>query len=139
MDTTLNHLLDGVRADGTVVTVGLVDLDHFKRINDTQSHAVGDAVLRHVADLLQEAVEDVDEGLAARMGGEEFLLLLPGLDRSTAVALLERLRRRIAEYRWSTVQDGVTVTASIGVASAPEDELERSALSAHAYRSLYAD
>jgi diguanylate cyclase (GGDEF)-like protein len=138
MDTTLSSLLDGVRADGTVVTVGLVDLDHFKRINDTQSHAVGDEVLRHVADLLKEAVEHLDEGLASRMGGEEFLLLLPGLDRAAGVALLERLRRRIAEYQWSAVQDGVTVTASIGVASAPEDELERSALIAHADRNLYA-
>jgi two-component system, cell cycle response regulator len=138
LDSQLHQLLDRVRADGTVVSVGLVDLDHFKRINDTQSHAVGDEVLRHVATLLQEAVEDVDDGLAARMGGEEFLLLLPGLDRSTAVALLERLRRRIAEYQWSSVQDGVLVTASIGVASAPEDEVERGALIAHADRNLYA-
>jgi two-component system cell cycle response regulator len=138
LDNQLGRLLDGVRADGTVVTVGLVDLDHFKRINDTQSHAVGDEVLRQVAALLQEAVEGVDDGLAARMGGEEFLLLLPGLDRSAAVALLDRLRRRIAEYRWSTVQDGVLVTASIGVASAPEDEVERGALIAHADSNLYA-
>jgi two-component system, cell cycle response regulator len=138
MDSRLNQMLDDVRADGAVVTVGLVDLDHFKRINDTQSHAVGDQVLREVAALLQAAVEDVDDGLAARMGGEEFLLLLPGLDRRAGLALLERLRNRIADYPWATVQEGVLVTASIGLASAPEDELERGALIAHADRNLYA-
>jgi two-component system cell cycle response regulator len=138
MDSQLNELVERVRADGTVVTVGLVDLDHFKRINDTQSHAVGDQVLREVAVLLQEAVADVENGLAARMGGEEFLLLLPGLDRRAGVELLERLRGRIADHAWSTVHEGVVVTASIGVASAPEDETERGALIAHADRNLYA-
>ena len=137
LDTQLTNLLDAARTDGSVVTIGLVDLDHFKRINDTQSHAVGDEVLRHVSVLLQEAVRDVDDALAARMGGEEFLILLPGLDRSAGVALMEALRRRIADYPWSSVQEGVTVTASIGVASAPADEVERSPLIAHADRNLY--
>jgi diguanylate cyclase (GGDEF)-like protein len=120
-----------------VLTVGLVDLDHFKRINDTQSHAVGDEVLRQVARLLEAAVQDLAGGLAARMGGEEFLVLLPGLDRRAAVARLELLRGQIAGHPWSAVSDGVAVTASIGVASAPEDAAERGALIAHADKNLY--
>jgi diguanylate cyclase (GGDEF)-like protein len=137
MDTELNQLLQRAEANGSVLTVGLVDLDHFKRINDTQSHAVGDEVLRQVARLLEAAVQDLAGGLAARMGGEEFLVLLPGLDRRAAVARLELLRGQIAGHPWSAVSDGVAVTASIGVASAPEDAAERGALIAHADKNLY--
>jgi two-component system cell cycle response regulator len=138
LDSRLDDLLDGVHVSGRVLTIGLVDLDHFKRITDTLSHAVGDEVLRRVAGLLQAAVDGVDDGLAARMGGEEFLLLLPGVDRAAGVARLERLREQIAGHRWVDVSDRVVVTASIGVATAPDDEVDRSALVAHADRNLYA-
>ena len=82
-------------------------------------------------------MQDLAGGLAARMGGEEFLVLLPGLDRRAAVARLELLRGQIAGHPWSEVSDGVAVTASIGVASAPEDAAERGALIAHADKNLY--
>ena len=138
LDGRLDDLLARVDVRGSVLTIGLVDLDHFKRVNDTLSHAVGDEVLRRVAGLLQAAVEDVEDGLAARMGGEEFLLLLPGFDRREGVARLERLRMEIAAHPWVEVGDRVAVTASIGVASAPEDAAERSALVAQADFNLYA-
>jgi diguanylate cyclase (GGDEF)-like protein len=137
LDARLLELLEQVETDGSHLTVGLVDLDHFKRINDTRSHAVGDEVLRQVAELLQTAAEEVPGGLAARMGGEEFLVLLPGIDRATGVERLDALRRRIAGHPWAPVTDGIAVTASIGVASAPVDERERGALLALADENLY--
>jgi two-component system, cell cycle response regulator len=137
MDNQLTEMLAEVQENGMQLTIGLLDLDHFKRINDTWSHAVGDEVLRRVAGILRTAAAGVEGGLAARMGGEEFLLLLPGVDRREGAERLNRLRREIAGYAWSDVTEGVTVTVSIGVAAAPEDGTERGALLALADRNMY--
>ncbi|CAN5476631.1 hypothetical protein BH10ACT10_BH10ACT10_03530 [soil metagenome] len=137
LDNRLAELLDEAATGGTQLTVGLVDLDHFKRINDTRSHAVGDEVLRQVAVLLQEAAAEVEGGLAARMGGEEFLVLLPGADRADAIERLDRLRVAIEAHPWDAVSEGITVTASIGIASSPSDEVDRKALLALADTNLY--
>jgi len=127
LDGRIEELLGRVSQDGSSVTLGLIDLDHFKRINDTLSHAVGDEVLRVVAGLLNAAVSAVDGGVAARVGGEEFLLVLP-VERAEGLKRLESLRQEIAAHPWSEVATGVAVTASIGVATAPEDGVERAAL-----------
>jgi diguanylate cyclase (GGDEF)-like protein len=115
----------------------LVDLDHFQRINDTRSHAVGDEVLRQVAGLLQSATGELPGGIAARMGGEEFLVLLPGMDRAEGTERLERLRRDIAAHPWADVTDGISVTVSVGVASAPTDATARADLLSVADENLY--
>ena len=94
-------------------------------------------MLRQVAVLLQAAAEEVEGGLAARMGGEEFLVLLPGIELAAGIERLDRLRATIATHSWADVGEGVTVTASIGVASAPVDDVERAALLAIADRNLY--
>ena len=137
LDSRLAELLAEVETAGTRLTVGLVDLDHFKRINDTRSHAVGDEVLRQLAGLLQAVVGESEAGLAARMGGEEFLVLLPGTDHAGGVERLERLRQDIAAHAWTDVTDGVSVTVSIGVASAPTDATDRAELLSVADRNLY--
>lgn len=137
LDERLEELLDPAQADIPRLAVGLVDLDHFKRINDTRSHAVGDEVLRQVAEILQDQAGQVDGGLAVRMGGEEFLVLLPDVDRNTGIHVLERIRDEIASHGWSEVTDGLKVTASVGVASTPEDGLERRELLELADRNLY--
>ncbi len=128
LDARLQELLGDLADHRTPVTLGLVDLDHFKRINDTRSHAVGDEVLRRIAVLLQASAEQVEGGLAARMGGEEFLVLLPGVGREEGLKRLEVLRSEIAVYDWDEVTDGVPVTASIGLAGAPDDAEDREAL-----------
>jgi len=94
----------------------LVDLDHFKEVNDTHGHAGGDEVLRAVADVLAEVCRDVD--LAARVGGEEFAILLPETDAHGAERVAERARGRIAEdHHRAPSGAGFRITASAGVAS----------------------
>jgi two-component system, cell cycle response regulator len=137
METQLSELLVIVVEDRAQLTVGLVDLDHFKRINDTRSHATGDEVLRQVAGILAAAAREVDDGLAVRLGGDEFLLLLPGVDRNDGIERLERVRTDIAAFQWAEVTDGMAVTVSIGSASAPEDGIDLAALLAFADENLY--
>ena len=105
------------------MSVALVDLDHFKRINDTLGHHIGDAVLRGVAAVLQSALPaDGNRALggsfAARMGGEEFLLVLVDSEHEQAAALAEDLRAAIAGHPWGELTGTVPVTASIGVSTA---------------------
>ena len=121
IDEQLSQLL-GAGLSATPVSVALVDLDHFKRINDTFGHDVGDAVLRRIATLLQSAVPaDSDRALggsfAARMGGEEFLLVLVDTEADRAAALAENLRATIADHPWGELTGTLPVTASIGVTS----------------------
>ncbi len=137
MDNVLGDVLTRVSRGEGQLTVGLVDLDHFKRVNDTRSHAVGDEVLRRVARILEQEAGRVAEGLAVRMGGEEFLVLLPDVGHDHAVELLEGVRRAVASYPWDEVTDGIPVTASIGVASAPCHAADRRALLEVADQNLY--
>jgi len=118
--------------------VALLDLDHFKRVNDLRSHQIGDRVLARVARLLTTAAADVPGGWVARMGGEEFLLVLPDTEEAPASRLLDRVRREIEAHPWDDLTAGVPVTASIGWASAPLDGAERALLLSRADMSLYA-
>jgi len=103
--------------------VALLDLDHFKQVNDLFSHAVGDEVLCQVAELLQGVT-----GHAGRQGGEEFLLLLMcGLDE--AVRACEAIRQDLEAYAWQTVASGLRVTTSIGVTQLRSGDTATSAVS----------
>jgi diguanylate cyclase (GGDEF)-like protein len=137
MDSFLAELLEQVEHHEGRLTIGLVDLDHFKRINDTRSHAVGDEVLRVVAGILRQEADRVTNGLAVRMGGEEFLVLLPDVDREGGVKHLESLRHELSSHRWDEITNGIPVTASIGIAAAPDDGFERRALLEVADQNLY--
>ncbi|GGS46256.1 hypothetical protein GCM10010156_01170 [Planobispora rosea] len=117
VDEHLPGLLADAAATGGAVTVALVDLDHFKRINDTCSHDVGDQVLVAIAKML-DSVPPCDTGVsgfAARMGGEEFLLVLTGMSPTAAVARMEDLRASIAARSWTSITGELPVTVSIGV------------------------
>ncbi|MDD5330323.1 MAG: diguanylate cyclase [Sulfuricella sp.] len=93
----------------------ILDLDHFKRINDTYGHATGDAMLSHVAALMRDDLRKID--MAGRVGGEEFAFILPGTNLAGAQIFAERLRGRVEET--PLAQDGRTIpiTVSIGVAA----------------------
>ena len=122
IDEQLAALLGPGSLPAASLSIALVDLDHFKRINDTFGHDVGDAVLRRVADLLQAAVpadgaRALGGSFAARMGGEEFLLVLVDTPPERAAALAEDLRSAIAGHPWEDVTGDLPVTASIGVST----------------------
>lgn len=100
------------------MTLIYVDLDHFKKLNDTLGHPAGDAALKHVARLLEAAVRSRD--LVARIGGEEFAVWLPGTGLSAGLEVAERIRRSIADkpVKWEGV--AYPLTTSCGIASCPE-------------------
>lgn len=103
------------RRQGGATTLLLLDLDHFKRVNDTYGHPAGDAVLRHVAALMADTVRSTD--LVGRLGGEEFIVLLPGTPGDAARFLAEKLRYRIAANPavWQDLM--IQTNVSIGLSS----------------------
>jgi diguanylate cyclase (GGDEF)-like protein len=140
VDEELPALLARAEASGAPVTVALADLDHFKRINDTLSHEVGDLVLGTVGGLLRSYVAGVSRAaFAARLGGEEFLVVLPGTAPDEAELHLDALRLLVRAHSWVPVTGGHPVTVSIGAAVAvPPGLPAKPALMACADRSLYA-
>ena len=128
VDEHLSILLSLLREGGAPVAIAMIDVDHFKRINDTLSHEVGDDVLRTLGRIMTQAVEPVPGGIAARLGGEEFLLILPAHDAAAAGALCEKVRLDVAGHDWSHIAVGLRVTVSLGVALAPDDAATSSSL-----------
>lgn len=121
LDERLSTLRDG---GSDKVCVALVDVDHFKLVNDTYGHAVGDAVLRTLVAIMRAEIDArVPDGFCARYGGEEFALVLPRPADADAVALCESIRARIEAHDWSAVAAELRVTASVGLACLePDDE-----------------
>lgn len=138
IDDHLGRLCVTVAELGDPLTVALIDLDHFKQVNDTLSHAVGDRVLCQVADLLSQEASAVDGGVAARLGGEEFVLILPGSDLVAVGGVLEQVRAAVAQHDWTPLTGGIPITISIGAVTAPDEGVERSSLLARADERLYA-
>ncbi len=102
--------------DGGSFCLAILDLDHFKSINDRFGHETGDRVLVRVAALLCEVLRQSDT--VVRSGGEEFLMLMAATEMRAATACCERIRRRISEEPWERLAPGLAVSASIGVACA---------------------
>jgi diguanylate cyclase (GGDEF)-like protein len=100
------------------ITLLMIDVDHFKQVNDQFGHAIGDRVLRVIADLMRENCRYAD--LPARYGGEEFILALPQTERAIGLIVAQRLNIAVEEYDWRRIQSGLGVTVSIGVATTAE-------------------
>ncbi|MES1925364.1 GGDEF domain-containing protein [Salinisphaera sp. T31B1] len=120
---------------GTPFAVLIVDLDFFKQVNDSHGHAVGDIVLRTIADVIRRQVGSED--LAARLGGEEFAVLLVDCDRRDARARADRLCRSIADTHTRHGSDAIRVTASIGIGCVDVDGNEFDSLFSAADARLY--
>lgn len=132
IDVRLPALLTDATARGVPLVAAIVDIDHFKRINDSCSHAIGDQVLVTVAGLLLDAVSggpDGCAGFAARLGGDEFLIVFTELALGAAVSRLEELCAAVVDQPWPILIGDLPVTLSVGVAAAghpqrPADLLE---------------
>jgi diguanylate cyclase (GGDEF)-like protein len=104
----------------------MLDIDHFKHVNDTYGHATGDLVLSRFAETIRNAIRPTD--VLARLGGEEFALLLPATVISVAAEIAERLRGLVADMRVETPHGDLAITVSLGCATAlPKGDLLRSA------------
>lgn len=130
LQSTLERELARSQRDGSVVSLIMLDLDHFKQLNDEHGHPAGDAVLREVSGLLAEHCREFDT--PARYGGEEFAVVLPGCDTATAYGIAERLRVAIRDTHTT-----VSVTTSCGVATAPAHGRDANALIQAADDALY--
>ena len=98
------------------VCVALVDVDHFKLVNDTYGHAVGDSVLRTLVTLMRDGIDGpAPDGFCARYGGEEFALVLGGANAEDAVSTCEGIRARVEGHDWSAIAPDLRVTVSVGV------------------------
>lgn len=131
-------MLAGDLGPGTLderLAVVTLDIDHFTSVDDRFGHAAGDVVLTAVARLLQASVRDGDT--AVRLGGEEFLVLLPGADRAQALRRAEEMRRGVAAVVHALGGEQVRVTISAGVAVRPDDAASVEALFEAADRALY--
>ncbi len=124
-----------------VLSLIILDIDHFKAVNDTYGHQSGNEILCELASRLNKLVGS--RGTVARYGGEEFVILLPEVDKEEAYQLAEMIRQSIANWPFTLLQSleltqqQVKITASIGVATAPEDAEDPLALVRHADRALY--
>jgi two-component system, cell cycle response regulator len=115
MDETIDRMFRYAVRSGHPLSLAIIDLDDFKRINDRYTHLVGDQVLRQAADVLAGSIRGSDE--LVRMGGEEFALLMPGTSAEEAVTVCDRMRRSLAGHDWDSVIEGIAVTASFGIAT----------------------
>lgn len=130
----LPELVARCERDGLALAIALIDLDHFKVVNDTWGHSVGDRVLEAAA----KAMESVTPpGMIARFGGEEFIALWPGLTVQEAAARADAIRAACAGVEVRTREGVITVTASAGVASSPPGDIDADALIDAADAALY--
>ncbi len=116
LDRVLPTLLTESHLTATPLSVAILDVDHFKRINDERNHHTGDAVLARLGELLHHHLPE--PGFTARLGGEEFLLVMPATRARQAHDRCEQTRLLIGGQHWDQITDGVPVTVSIGHATA---------------------
>ncbi len=132
----LEREIERAERSGGCLSMAMVDLDHFKRVNDTWGHEAGNRVLKAVADVIVKSTRKID--VQCRYGGEEFAVLLPGASASVAAMVGERLRNDIAHCMIEHEGQVIRVTASVGVATiSSRDQLGPQLLTKVADQQLY--
>jgi diguanylate cyclase (GGDEF)-like protein len=114
LEAKLRSDLRSARRRGSTVAVAAIDLDHFKAINDAKGHPVGDVVLSQVAGIMKQTARDTD--CVARVGGDEFVIVLPDTGWQGALTFAERLRRRVDDFSFGPPGMALSLTVSVGVA-----------------------
>ncbi|MDD4954514.1 MAG: GGDEF domain-containing protein [Candidatus Omnitrophica bacterium] len=113
----------------------MIDVDNFKKINDTYGHLVGDAVLKEIAKIIKENIREIDS--LSRFGGEEFALILPETDKMAAIVVAERIRSKISQQIIKAFDETLGVTISVGVSNFPQNTLYSDVLMETADKALY--
>ena len=135
LDEMLERELARARREGPPLTVMMLDIDFFKKLNDTYGHQAGDEVLRRLADLLRK--NSRAEDIPCRYGGEEFLLVLPNMGRADALTRAEQWRQEFEAMHITLGQVTMRSTISIGIATFPEQGQTRDTLIEAADKALY--
>ncbi len=117
----LEREVSGAQRYGHMLALCMIDLDHFKRVNDTHGHLCGDRVLQEFGRLLDDSIRKYDVG--CRYGGEEFAVILPDTSLEKARTLCDRFRERVNEHRFTYEELSLHITTSVGVAALPSDGL----------------
>lgn len=125
-DESASFVLAQARRHNRPCSLAMLDIDRFKRINDTYSHSTGDKVLKELANILSDNLRKVD--ILARYGGEEFLVLFPETALPTAYKLVERLRKHIAQYQWPELDPELQLTVSCGIVEVDINDTEPNTL-----------
>lgn len=120
MEEALPRLFSECETRGLALSVLVVDLDNFKRVNDTLGHPVGDRVLAETARVVLKSIRESDIGV--RFGGEEFIVFLPGTSLGEAQTVAERVRGAVASFDAGSIAPGLAITVSVGVAQRREAE-----------------
>ena len=129
-----NQFLNQAKESATPFSIISFDADHFKNVNDTFGHDMGDKVLTKIALISKSMMRDSD--VVGRIGGEEFVVLLPNIDKTKAIEIANRLVENIAKYDWSTISPNLQQTVSAGVADYSDEE-DLSPLLIKADKALY--
>lgn len=129
-------MLQVSREDQTPFSLFMIDVDHFKRINDTWGHSQGDWVLTQIAEICTQALRPTD--VIGRFGGEEFVVALPDTDAEQAMIVAERLRKKVAALPLEEAMRELQLSITIGIAVARGDEISLQTVIARADRALYA-
>lgn len=123
---TRRHLMDRFEEEfarsklrGLSLSFLMLDIDHFKRINDQHGHLAGDQVLREIGRIVLQSTREID--IAGRFGGEEFCIILPDTDKEGALLVAERIRGSVSEHKIRAYDAHIPVSVSIGVATSPDD------------------
>lgn len=132
----LDEELQRSRHHGFKFSFLMIDIDDFKKCNDTYGHLVGDVVLKETAQIAKGSTREID--LIARYGGEEFSLILPETDRAGAMLVAQRIRKKIEENVFRAYDEKLKITVSIGLAVYPDDSEEISDLVEKSDKALYA-
>jgi diguanylate cyclase (GGDEF)-like protein len=131
----LDEAMARARRSGKKLSMALMDIDHFKKVNDTHGHPVGDAVLRGVAKSLRDGARATDT--VARYGGEEFAIIMEETDENGAKTKAERVREMIAKLSFKSDQGAFKATVSLGIATFPDDAADKKELILRSDEALY--
>ena len=122
-ETVLEKEFKRAQRYNTLLSCLMIDIDHFKKINDEYGHQAGDAVLHEIAEIIRMAFRETD--IAARWGGEEFVVLLPQTSKEAALQSATRILKTISNHKFPEI-DNKNITVSIGIASVPDPSIDSS-------------